>query len=126
MSKVPEYASQVPFAPHNFEDRDAIVGRLMEILEAVMPDNKQQYATKQLVKKCLTDYFIGSFNDQFDALATHLASEGNFYHSHRDRYYRAIWEAAQTETTEPNLDKSMATSGGSVSTEVPTGRDDKQ
>lgn len=123
ISKVPEYASQVPFVPHNFEDRDAIVGRLMEILEAVMPESNQLRATKQLVKKCMTDYFIVSFNDQFDALATHLAREGNFYISPRDRYYRAIWEAAQTETTDPNFDGSVATSGGAVSTKPPEDSD---
>ena len=100
----PEYASAVPYVPHNFEDRDAIVGRLMEILEAVMPESRQLDATKQLVKKSLTDYFIGSFNDQFDALTTHLARKNqNFYHSPRDRYYRAIWDMAQTETENPSV-----------------------
>lgn len=105
MSKKPEYASQVPYVPHNFNDRDAIVGRLMEILEAVIPEGQQQYATKQLVKKCLTDYFLGSFNDQYDALSTHLLKPGNFFHSPLDRYYRAIWESAQAETEDPTPER---------------------
>jgi hypothetical protein len=96
MSKVPDHASAVPFVPVNWGDRDAIVGRLMGILEAVMPDGKQLEATKGLVKNSLSDYFRELFNNQYEVLTGPYATEK---HDELDivKFYRAIWEVAQIE-----------------------------
>ena len=64
----PDYASEVPFVPMNWTDRDNITGRLMEILEAVMPEGRQLTATKNLVKECTKWYWINAFNNQFDSI----------------------------------------------------------
>lgn len=103
MSKAPEYASQVPVVPVDWQDRDNMTARILEVLEAVMPEGRQLEATKNLVKEVTKQYFIHLFNYQFDALSTHLASGKNDYRNIRDRYFKAIWEAAQTETSDPAL-----------------------
>lgn len=98
MSKAPEYASAVPYVPVNWYDRDNITGRILEILEAVLPEGRQLDATKNLVKDSTKQYFIHLFNDQFEALNGHLSKDGNSYQDIKDRYFRAIWDMAQTET----------------------------
>lgn len=103
MSKVPEYASEVPYVPVNWYDRDNITGRILEILEAVLPEGRQLEATKNLVKESTKQYFIHLFNDQYDALSTHLAQGKNNFRDDKDRYFRAIWEMAQTETTDESM-----------------------
>lgn len=96
MSKVPEYASDVPFIPVNWNDRDAMVGRLMEILEAVLPGGKQLEATKRLVKTSLSQFFMQSFNNQFEILQNiekyQTARNGV---DARTPYQEAMWETAQ-------------------------------
>lgn len=66
--KEPEHASEVPYVPVNWQHRDDITGRILEILEAVMPPGKQLEATKNLVKESTKRYWITLFNDQFDEL----------------------------------------------------------
>lgn len=83
----PEYASEVPFVPVNWGDRDAIVGRLMGILEAIFPESKQLEATKSLVKNSMSDYFKELFNNQYEILT------GNYgLHDYPGiGYQKAIW-----------------------------------
>ena len=91
MSK-PTYASEVPYVPVNWFDRDNMTGRILEILEAVMPEGKQLTATKNLVKESTKRYFINLFNDQFDDLTT-----GPNIGFSKSAYSEAIWEMAQKQ-----------------------------
>lgn len=96
----PKYASDVPHVPMNFEDRDAIVGRLMEVIEAVMPEGRQQDATKALIKKSVSDHFISAFNTQYEILRRNSPTTGDMY----DDYCRAIWAVAVSQM--PKQDQS--------------------
>lgn len=99
MSKAPRYSMDVPFVPMNFQDRDVLVGRLMEILEAVLPEGKQLDATKNLVKKSVTEHFIRSFNESFEDLKNqYQAEEDNedYPSSVISPYIKAMWETAQS------------------------------
>lgn len=92
MSKVktpPQYASEVPYAPVNWTDRDTITRRICDILEAVMPEGNQLEKTKELVKETTKQYWITLFNDQFDSF-----SEGKLvgFTYDRELVSRAIWE----------------------------------
>ena len=84
----PSYASEVPFAPVNWEDRDTITRRVCDILEAVMPEGNQLDKTKELVKEMTKQYWITLFNDQLDSLLVRGLE------TNRTRYYAAIWEEA--------------------------------
>jgi len=66
MSKVePRYAEEVPYVPMNFTDRNNLVGQVMPIIEASIPDKKQQEAVKNLIKRVISDYFHSEFSLQF-------------------------------------------------------------
>lgn len=85
----PSYASEVPYAPVNWEDRDTITRRVCDILEAVMPEGNQLEKTKDLVKEMTKQYWITLFNDQFDSLQGR-----GLIGSSRDEYSMAIWNIA--------------------------------
>lgn len=85
----PSYASDVPYVPMNFNDRDILVGQLMEVLEAVMPQGTQLEATKNLVKKTVSQHFVRSFNDQFQVLTHRSPTLGGIL----EDCMEAIWEA---------------------------------
>jgi len=87
----PEYASEVPHVPMNWGNRDDITGRILQILEAVMPEGKQLEATKDLVKKSTKDYFIEAFNMQFSVLRHPVKGDGGESY---DGYCEAIWREA--------------------------------
>lgn len=86
----PTYASEVPFVPVNWEDRDTITRRVCDILEAVMPEGNQLDKTKELVKEMTKQYWITLFNDQLDS----LQARGLGLETSRTRYYAVIWEEA--------------------------------
>lgn len=91
MSKVePKYASEVPFVPVNWTDRDTITRRICDILEAVMPEGNQLEKTKELVKETTKQYWIQLFNDQFDCFANKLTG----FTWDKEQYSRAIWDKA--------------------------------
>lgn len=98
MSKVPNYASDIPYVPMNWGDRDSIVGKLMEILEAVIPEGKQLEATKGLVKRSLSEYFTHSFNDAFKGLTNTSPTVGYQW----DDYVKALWEECLKQTPKEN------------------------
>lgn len=86
----PKFSSDIPFVPMNFGDRDSIVGRLMEIIEAVIPEGKQQDATKSLIKQRISEYFTHSFNDAYYS----LKDDSSLVGGHWEKYVRAIWDAS--------------------------------
>lgn len=88
----PAYASEVPYVPVNWEDRDTITRRVCDILEAVMPEGNQLEKTKDLVKEMTKQYWITLFNDQFD----NLQNRG-LIGSSRNKYSEAIWNVALGE-----------------------------
>lgn len=63
-SSEPKFIGDMPYFPMNFDDRDNIVGRLMEVLEAVMPEGQQLEATKNIVKYNLSQYWIATMDAQ--------------------------------------------------------------
>ena len=95
MSELPTYASEVPYVPVNWEDRDTITRRVCDILEAVMPEGNQLEKTKALVKEMTKNYWIELFNDQFDSLQDKQRFNG--FTIVRTKYSRAIWEVALSE-----------------------------
>ena len=103
--KLPAYASQVPYAPVNWTDRDTVTRRICDILEAVMPEGNQLEKTKELVKETTKQYWITLFNDQFDSL--HPNTLTGFTHD-RQQYSEVMWELAE------RLDKPMETPPGLV------------
>lgn len=90
-SNLPYYASQVPYVPVNWTDRDTITRRVCDILEAVMPEGNQLEKTKDLVKEMTKQYWIQIFNDQFDSL-TPTQLTGFTYD--KAQYSKAIWDKA--------------------------------
>ena len=96
MSKAPEYASEIPYVPVNWSDRDTLTRRVCDILEAVMPEGNQLEKTKELVKEMTKQYWITLFNDQFDCLTPEYKGLVGFT-AHKEKYSRAIWELAQTD-----------------------------
>lgn len=92
MKEAPKFSLDIPYVPMNFGDRDSLVGRLMEVVEAVMPEGKQQEATKSLMKQKISEYFTRSFNDAFYSLKGDSPTiDGSW-----DKYVRAIWEADES------------------------------
>lgn len=91
--RVPQFSSDLPYVPMNFQDRDNLVGRLMEVLEAVMPQGTQLEATKSLMKQKLSEYFTRCFNDAYHVLKDDQPTIGGGL----DRYIRAIWEVSLTD-----------------------------
>lgn len=94
-SKKPQFSSEVPVVPVDWSDRDAIVGRLMEVLEAVMPEGSQLEATKKLVKGKMNEYWSYMYNNQFEILIAEKVYDGQ-----RVPYHEAIWEVAQKAKTQ--------------------------
>lgn len=89
----PKFSSDLPYVPMNFQDRDNLVGRLMEVLEAVMPQGTQLEATKSLMKQKLSEYFSRMFNDCYYILKEEQPTIGGGL----DKYIKAIWEASLTD-----------------------------
>jgi hypothetical protein len=92
----PDYASEVPYVPVNWEDRDTITRRVCDILEAVMPEGNQLEKTKDLVKEMTKQYWIQIFNDQFNCLQDKPQIIGGFT-IQKTKYSQAIWEVALGE-----------------------------
>lgn len=86
--KVPAFSSDISFVPVSFGDRDSLVGRIMEVIEAAMPEGKQQDATKSLIKQRVSEYFTHLYNDAFHVLNNQSPTVG----SHWDDAVRALWE----------------------------------
>jgi hypothetical protein len=84
----PQFSSDIIFVPVSFNDRDNLVGRIMEVIEAVMPETKQQEATKSLIKQRLSEYFVHLYNDAFTALKDESPTVGSTW----DDAVRALWE----------------------------------
>lgn len=61
--------TRVPFVPHKWSDSDAIIGQLMEVIEAVMPVSEQQDATKRLIKKVVQKHFESSYERAYAMLS---------------------------------------------------------
>ena len=95
-SEYPTYASEIPYVPVNWEDRDTITRRVCDILEAVMPEGNQLEKTKDLVKEMTKQYWMQIFNDQFDSLQDKPQRIGGFMIV-RTKYSQAIWEVALGE-----------------------------
>jgi len=91
---IPDYASEIPFVPVNWEDRDNITGRILGILEAVMPEGQQLSATKDLVKDATKKYWIDLFNDQFETLQF---SRQQPVLGDRARFQEALWRYMEKE-----------------------------
>jgi len=89
--KNPEYASQLPFVLMSWEDRDSITGKLLEIVEAVMPEGSQLNATKSLIKKATSQYWMEKYNFQFDT--THM-EYGEDEQETFTGYCLALWREA--------------------------------
>lgn len=92
MSTKPEYASEVPYVPVNWQNRDDITGQLLQIIEAVLPEGKQLEATKHLVKETTKKYWIDLFNDQFDALSGRVSRPEDDGVLFWEDYCTALWE----------------------------------
>jgi len=92
MSKVePRYAEEVPYVPMNFTDRNNLVGQVMPIIEASIPDKKQQEAVKNLIKRVISDYFHSEFSLQFSQVTQDNVG------GHKLEYSRAIWNLASSK-----------------------------
>ena len=99
----PSYASEIPYVPVNWSDRDAITRRVCDILEAVMPDGNQLEKTKEIVKEMTKQYWINLYNDQFDSLTPNQLTGFTY---DKSQYSKALWEKAKElgsdhETEEP-------------------------
>lgn len=90
--KSPEYASQIPHIPVNWDDRDEITGKLLEVIEAVLPEGRQLEATKRLIKKTTNQFFMDKYNMMFDCLGDQL----NIYSDEEsyNNYCRVLWREA--------------------------------
>lgn len=106
MSK-PTYASSIPFVPADWSDRDAITGRILEILEAVIPEGRQLEATKRLVKEATKGYWIEMFNNQYEVLTGNTTIYLGNDPTYRVEASLAIWkviEAKSEKSKEKRLD----------------------
>lgn len=91
----PKFSSDIGFVPVSFQDRDSLVGRIMEVVEAVMPEGKQQDATKSLIKQRLSEYFVHLYNDAFTAL--NRDKENDMLDSVWGNAVRALWEHQEAQ-----------------------------
>lgn len=91
MKKAPQFSSDIQFVPVSFADRDIIVGKIMEVIEASMPDSKQQEAVKSLIKQRVSDHFVRVYNEAFHALNNESVTTGSPW----DNFVRALWETQQ-------------------------------
>lgn len=100
----PTYASQVPCFPTDWRDRDALTGRILQIIEAGVPEGSQQTAMKNLVKEATKQHFINGFNDQFDR----LINTGGLSGCDKDVFYEALWSATllNRESEAPSIQQS--------------------
>lgn len=89
----PNYAGEVPYVPVAWGHRDDITARLLQIVEAILPEGKQLEATKHLVKDTTKKYWIELFNNQYDCLP-YRPGEDALGGSWGD-YCQAIWDEAQ-------------------------------
>lgn len=62
------YASDLPYVPVNWEHRDIVVGRILTILEAAIPQGPQFNATKRLVQDSMSEVWTSLFNYQFESI----------------------------------------------------------
>lgn len=88
----PAYAGQLPHVPLNWDDRDEITGKLLEIIEAVLPEGGQQEATKRLIKKTTSQFFEDKYNMVFYCLKDELSLVPE--HESYNGYCHAIWMEA--------------------------------
>lgn len=87
----PKYASDIAFVPVNFNDRDNIVGKIMEVIEASIPESKQQEAVKSLIKQRVSEYFTHLFNDAYICLKNESPTIGGVW----DKYVESIWKTQE-------------------------------
>lgn len=84
----------LPYVLFGRSDVDTIIGRIMGILEAGMPEGSQLEAVKRLVKATVHEYANNGFNSQREAL---LDQEGDMatFLGKQLPYLKAMWEVSK-------------------------------
>lgn len=85
--------TDLPYVPMNWKSRDTITRRVLDVIDAALPEGKQNEAIKHLIKETTRQYFDGIFMGMLEYLSNLEVEPMTTVSGHDGYYMEAIWKA---------------------------------